>query len=113
MRDRLRAIVGALTMLMILSGISDRAFAVDAKTQRRLAPTAHAVADDFVFVPTDAVLKQVGQTRDQWNLRDPKAEREWRRAFVVEGTAQDSAYYADIRKNDVPPAKGIGSGRGH
>ncbi|ESQ92558.1 hypothetical protein [Asticcacaulis benevestitus] len=63
-----------------------------------------------MFVPSDAVLKQVGQTRAQYNAANPRAEKEWRKAWVVKGTPNDNGYFEMIRTQSAAPKDKTGEG---
>ncbi|BEV13142.1 hypothetical protein ATDW_36380 (plasmid) [Asticcacaulis sp. DW145] len=93
----------AFAVLVSVSGISDQAYA-----EPRPKPTARATAETFVFVPSDAVLKQSGQTRAQYNAAHPEAERRWREAWAAKGTKTDTGLFASIRSQCAAPKDASG-----
>ena len=58
---------------------------------------------EFPIVRSDADIKKMGLTREQFNKQNPAAESQWRRAWSAKGTKQDMSTFQIVRRNTTAP----------
>lgn len=58
---------------------------------------------EFPMVRSDADIKKMGLTREQFNKQNPAAESQWRRAWAAQGTKRDMSTFQLIRRNTTAP----------